>query len=367
MEKIPVTILSGFLGAGKTTLLNTLIKNNPEKKFGIIENEFGEISIDSELVVGADDGIFELANGCVCCTLNEDLIEVLNKLLSSEKKIEHLIIETTGIADPGPVALSFLSDYKIQNVFRLDAIITLADAEHIEQQLQDNEEARKQVAIADLILLNKTDKINDSHKEYLFQLLSSINPMAKIAAAHYGKVEDVDILNLGGFQKASVLTTKFEEIEQIAKRKSFDNLKISDTAVNTTLISTSKNKPHTAIKSYSFVFNESLDILKFNLFIQYFLSQKNIVIYRIKGILNFYGVDEKFILQAVNNQFVSESGGEWGKEERVSKIVFIGKKLDKELLQEGLQICHFDKPFTPSEYYPRLAAFLKKIEELKAD
>src|SRR6187402_984934 len=155
-NRIPVTILTGFLGAGKTTLLNHLIKEYPEKKLAVIENEFGEINIDSELIVSsADNNIFELSNGCICCVLNDDLVNLLYELLESKKVFNHLIIETTGMADPGAVALNFISDFGIQQKYRLDAVVALADAINLKSQLAETEEAAKQLAIADFILLNK--------------------------------------------------------------------------------------------------------------------------------------------------------------------------------------------------------------------
>lgn len=368
MNRIPVTILSGFLGSGKTTLLNHLIKKHPEKKFAIIENEFGEISIDSELVVGAKDGIFELANGCICCTMNGELINVLDKLLASYNDVDHLLIETTGIADPTTVAMGFLTDYKIQSVFRLDGIVALADALFIQQQLVSREEVSKQIAVADVIVINKTDLVSEDIRLQLSEVVRLYNPFARIVESNHGKTEGTDLLNISGFNKESVLKLRFEGIADEKSDNKFSKIKLAGaSAPNSSLIDPHKQTPssHASIRSYSFIFPEDLDVLKFDLLMRNLLNRKSPEIYRVKGILNFYAIEEKQIFQAVNSHFSSEYAGKWGDEERISKIVFIGNNLNKELLEAGLKICHFDKPFTPSEFYPQLQDLISRLDRLE--
>jgi G3E family GTPase len=349
-RRIQVTIITGFLGAGKTTLLNHIIKQNPNKKLAIIENEFGEVGIDSELVIGAQDGIFELSNGCLCCTLNNDLIEVLNKLLKQAKKIDHLIVETTGIADPGPIAMSFLSDYTVQEAFRLNGIVTIVNAEFIEQQLEDQEEACKQVAEADLILLNKIDRVESYSKDSVKNIIKRMNEDAEILECNYGSVEGLNVLELNSFSKEAILT-KFEQKYKHRKEQKYIPVAASNT--NSSLLHGNlKPISHSAIRSYSFTFSEPLDPLRFKIWIGMVLNMQACPVYRSKGILQFRDLEQKIIFQAVNNQYVTEGGGEWVSSDRKeTKIVFIGKNLPKELLEHGLKVCTSDKPFDPREFY----------------
>ena len=346
-ERIPVTILTGFLGAGKTTLLNQLIRENPGKKIAVIENEFGEINIDSDLVVGVEDGIFELSSGCVCCELNDELITVLQKLIKTHPGIHHLVVETTGIADPAPVAMSFLADETIQSAFRLDAVITLVDARFIEQQLEDQEEACKQVAIADVVLVNKTDKVDAYQKETVTNIVKRMNNQALIRESAFGKVEGIDLLNLKAFSRENILNAKIETPS--LGGLSF-NAFSSPLEKSPALNPNQKTQLHSDISSCSFVFPEPLDLLKFDIWMRMLLNDVAFKIYRVKGILNFKDYKEKLVFQSVNNQYVSESAGNWGNEERISKIVFIGKKIKKEILAQGMAICCSDKPYEPSEF-----------------
>lgn len=355
-SRIPVTILTGFLGSGKTTLLNRLIKDNPNKKFAIIENEFGEVGIDSELVVGVEEGIFEMSNGCVCCTLNDELITVLFKLIDRKEKIDHLIVETTGIADPAPVAMSFISDFKIKSIFRLDGIIALADAQYIEQQLENNEEACRQLAMADLVLVNKTDRVEPYLKETAINIIRKMNSQAQVKECEFGKVAGLDPLNIRAFSREDVLPLKSDKDKEFHALSDYLNT-VKPTGVKSSpslQIPSFAHKNisrHRDIASHSFIFHESLDLLRFDIWLRSILNHTKFDMYRVKGILNFRGLNEKIILQGVNNQYLTESGGLWGEMERLSKVVFIGKNLDKEILLHGLKVCCSDKPFDPEEFY----------------
>jgi G3E family GTPase len=351
--RIPVTILSGFLGSGKTTLLNKLIKDHPGKKFAIIENEFGEVPIDNQLVIGADDGIFEMSNGCVCCSLNDELINILIKLINRPQKINHLIVETTGVADPGPVVMNFISDSNIKSLFRLDSVITLADAEYVEQQIENESVVRMQLTMADLILLNKTDRVDPYIKDTAFNLVSRMNSEAEIKECTYGTVTDIDLLNIRAYDQERVVNkqNKYEE-ERFSNASSFKPVKESMPTGGSVLY---HSRPaHQGISSHSFVFNEPLDILRFDIWLRMILNQKKFILYRIKGILNFNSLNEKLILQSVYKQYVTESGGPWNGEDRVSKVVFIGKNLDREILLNGLKVCCSEKPFVPAEFYAEI-------------
>lgn len=349
--RIPVTILTGFLGAGKTTLLNKIIKKNPHKKLAVIENEFGEINIDSDLVVEVSEGVFELSSGCICCELNDELEAVLLKIINSGKKIDHLVVETTGIADPAPVAISFLTNPGIQKIFRLNAVVALVDARFIEQQLEDQEEAGKQITTADVVIINKTDQVERYQVETVRNILLRMNESARIIEAAFGEVKDVDFLELNSFSRENI-------IEYIQKDKTrFSGLSFNPKAKNSSgpdsgLLGNHRKKQHyTDISSCSFVFTEPLDVLRFTIWIRMVLNDHAMKLYRVKGILSFRDQQEKLVFQSVNNQYMTESGGLWGDEPRESKIVFIGKNIDRSSLARGLEACTSSEEFDPEKFY----------------
>ena len=319
--RIPVTIITGFLGAGKTTLLNYLIKEYPDKKFAVVENEFGEINIDKELIVSSDNSIFELSNGCICCVLNDDLVNLLYELLESKKVFNHLIIETTGMADPGAVALNFISDFGIQQKYRLDGVVALADAINLKKQLDETEEAAKQLAVADLIVLNKISSVDTNGLEEVIDIIKNINNAALIVTCDFAAPKGTELLNLKAFSAKFVLATNFENF-------------IPDSIMKKGL---EKEHKHSDITSVSVVMKGKLHPIIFDNWITLMLFSSSI--YRIKGILNMDTFDKKFIFQAVGNQFVGELGPDWDGEERMNKMVFIGKKLDKKMIEEGFAKC----------------------------
>jgi G3E family GTPase len=206
--KVPVTILTGFLGSGKTTLLNRILSENHGKRIAVIENEYGEIGIDQALVINADEEIFEMSNGCICCTVRGDLIRVLGNLMKRRDKFDYVLVETTGLADPGPVAQTFFMDDEIREEFALDGIVTLVDAGHIEQQLGRSGESEEQIAFADVIVLNKTDLLGDAELDQLAARIHGMNKLARVLRCQQAAVPVEQVLELGAFDLDQVLTRR---------------------------------------------------------------------------------------------------------------------------------------------------------------
>ena len=314
--KIPVTIITGFLGSGKTTLLNRFIREYPEKKFAIIENEFGEISLDSELIIGIDNNnICELANGCICCTLNDDLADLLKDLLRSGKKFDHLLVETTGIADPSTVVQVFFSDYEVKTRYLMDSVICLVDTLNFSTSLKEGHEAREQVCMSDLILLNKVDLASPEMIRESREYIERLNPHASIMEGSFAVSEGDGLLDTYTYQTESVA------------RYALD-------------ISGSGNsgaKRH-EMGTHSYIFPGDFDIEKFSFWIEYFLSINQTSILRMKGILSFSGNPHKMVLQSVRNSFLLDDGDFWAPDqERINRLVITGRDLDFDEIGEALK------------------------------
>lgn len=314
---IPVTILTGFLGAGKTSLLNQLIANYPEKKFAIIENEFGEVPIDGDLVIGASDAIFELANGCICCSLNGELVETLEKLLDSGKVFDHLIIETTGMAEPDAVATAFVSDPGIQSAFQLDGTICLVDAVSVQETLAEREEAAKQISFADHIVINKSDDVQPHYLDALKSRLREMNPLADISLANYGHT-NAALLSLHAYE-VGPLEQRIRAVTQHDRHQ---------------------HHHHSDVTAHSFTFEQAFDLLTFIHWSKVLLMIQGKNIYRIKGILNVGKEVSKMVFQSVRTQSAFTRAGDWPEgEPRLSRIVIIGKGLKREALEKALRSC----------------------------
>ncbi|MDX2266496.1 MAG: GTP-binding protein [Bryobacter sp.] len=214
-DKVPVTVLTGFLGSGKTTLLNRILTEEHGKRIAVIENEFGEIGVDNELVIGAEEEVFEMNNGCICCTVRGDLIRILGNLMKRKDRFDYILVETTGMADPGPVAQTFYADDEMQSKLRLDGIVTLVDAKHIWQHIDDSEEAKEQIAFADVIILNKSDLVPAAELDLLEKRIHNMNAQAKIYRTTNAAVEVDKVVNVGGFNldRAMEIDPKFMEPE----------------------------------------------------------------------------------------------------------------------------------------------------------
>lgn len=328
-NKIPVTIITGFLGSGKTTLLNNLIKKHPEKKFAIIENEFGEIGIDGGLIVGASDNIFELANGCICCSLGEGFYETIVELLKNARNFNHLLIETTGIADPDSIINSFIASDDMQARFKIDSVVCLADALNMEDLLEETPEVRKQLALCDMVLLNKIDEVGKEYVQQLTKLIAEINPMATIYPVSHASITQINLLN--------VFTFSVKEVEK--STLSFRNLSISTSKELGTASFLQKNtstKHKHDIKSEGFAIPGSFNYEKFMFWMQNYLFFNRSNLFRVKGIISFKDMPERYICHAVQSNLMIEQGELWGDEARFNKLVFIGKKIDRNKLEDSL-------------------------------
>jgi len=331
-DKIPCSVLTGFLGSGKTTLLNHILEKNHGKRIAVIENEFGEVGIDDALVKGGamaeEENIVEMNNGCICCTVRGDLIAGLKKLIKNSKKsgktLDGVIIETTGLADPAPVAQTFFADDFVQQSMRLDGIITLVDAKHIIQHLDEEKpegvenEAVEQIAFADRILLNKCDLVDseDELKE-VEKRIRAINESVAIKHTTNSEVDMDFILGIHGFSLDKIID--------------MDDAFLED----------SHNHVHDPrVSSVGITVKGEVIQQKLNQWISWLLKEKGVDLFRSKGVLAVKGMKQKFVYQAIHMLFANSMEGEWGPdEERVCKMVFIGKNLDREELTKGFMGC----------------------------
>ncbi|TVQ15716.1 MAG: GTP-binding protein [Bacteroidetes bacterium] len=329
-ERIPVTIITGFLGAGKTTFLNHILLKYKNTRFVIIENEFGELGVDGDLLINENIPVYELVNGCICCSLNNDFYSALQLILEKPDVIDHLLIETTGIADPSQVIDLFISNEHIRNNFIVNSVICLTDSTLLATTLDNEPEAIKQIALSDIVMLNKIDLLQSAGTEELKTMISEINPMAEILETSHAHTNGSPILSTKAYS--------CQHIEQ--STLSFDNLKIS-------LSDIFKNNHHNGVENIAlkhtiraegFLFNECFDKELFNIWISSLIYFNQNSLYRAKGILYFKNSKKKYIFQAVKGSCVFEEGSEWKEgESRFSKIVFIGKFIDRSEMENKLE------------------------------
>ena len=444
-EPIPVTVLTGFLGSGKTTLLNRILTEEHGHRIAVIENEFGEIGIDNELVINADEEIFEMNNGCICCTVRGDLIRILGRLIKRRDQFDRILIETTGLADPGPVAQTFFVDDELASRFRLDGIVTLVDAGHVDLHLEDSDECIEQIAFADALILNKTDLLTESDRlDALEERLRKINSMAEIRRAVQANVPIASLLDLGGFnldraialdpnfldpeypfewggitdlaagtyrlifqpgndasiqavilpgrdrpqlkehQEAAVLLYS-NDPEAIGGGASFApaaalrQIHLSEEGPTEVLLKIPEGGPYAfflehfpaefeleiqdtgtgeattwreerayiddhehddTVGSVGLRLTGSLNPALLNRWIMNLLTTQGEDIFRMKGVLSLDGHDERFVFQGVHMLFDGEAQRPWKPgEERTNELIFIGRNLDRQALEEGLKQC----------------------------
>lgn len=314
ISKIPVTVLTGYLGAGKTTLLNNILTEKHGKKIAVIVNEFGEIGIDNQLVLDADEEILEMNNGCICCTVRGDLIRIISKLLERDR-FDQIVIETTGLADPAPVIQSFFVDEILYKHTELDAIVTVVDAKYI-QDHWDSSEAEEQIAFADIILLNKTDLITTEELVNLINKLRGRNAIAKIYPTQNCQIDISLILGMGAFDLKNALTIDPQFLEEAAHEH--------DETVGAVAIANSG----------------TVNGDKLNRWLYQLVQSFGQDIFRMKGILNVDDEDRRFVFQGVHMTLDGRPGKPWKPEEtRTNELVFIGRNLNEAQLREGFLTC----------------------------
>lgn len=349
-EPIPVTVLTGYLGAGKTTLLNYLLTQNHGYKCAIIINEFGAVSIDNQLVVGADEEILELNNGCLCCRVRGDLIRSLNDLINRKKRFDYVIIETTGLADPSPVAHTFMAS-ELADKLRLDGIVTVVDARHLEKELNDGPEPRAQIAFADVILLNKTDLVFPADLERVEKRIRSMNSLAQIYRTHNSQIEPAKILNVKARELTAPLTVHKEE-DHHHHHHHDHNHKCDEHCDHDHDHDHGHDHGHShehgelhhhhdeSVRSFYIEEDRPLDLPKLEAWLSELLKTLGADIYRSKGVLNIKGQPKRVVFQGVQMLFDAVPERFWNaNEKRKSQLVFIGRELDEKKIRTGFEGC----------------------------
>ncbi len=349
MSLIPVTILTGFLGSGKTTLLKRILTEAHGQKIAVIENEFGEENIDNEILVNdTQENIIQMNNGCICCSIREDLRETLQLLAAKKRKglldFERVVIETTGLADPGPVAQTFFMDEEIAEQYLLDSILTLVDAKHAPTQLNDRQEARRQVGFADQIFISKADLVAEDEVQALMHRLKHMNPRAPQKAVHFGEVAISEVFDLRGFN----LNAKLDIDPDFLKADEHDHAghdhadgEHCDHPSHAHEVGHGHHHHHDDdVKSFVFRSERPFDAAKLEDFLGAIVNIYGPRMLRYKGVLNMQGTDRKVIFQGVHQLMGSDLGPAWGADEqKLSKMVFIGIDLPKDIFLQGLEQC----------------------------
>ncbi|MEB3187031.1 MAG: GTP-binding protein [bacterium] len=342
-DRIPVTVLTGYLGAGKTTLLNHVLTADHGKRIAVIENEFGEAGIDQALVIGAQEEIFEMNNGCLCCTVRGDLIRILGNLLRRRDRFDHVWVETTGVADPGPVVQTFFTDAEIQSHFRLDAILTVVDAVHLQQQLDRSPEVRTQLAFADVVVLNKSDLVSPEALDGVERTVRQIRPGAHMIRASRGAVALDDVLDRRSFELDRVL----EHLEALPEHDAHGHAHEAEHDHGESCApgcdhdhEAGTSRHDEQVVSVSLTMPGQVDPAAFNRWMSGLLQSRGPDLFRFKGLLDLSGQARRMVFQGVHMLFDHAPGPEWQPgEARRNVLVFIGRHLDREELSRGFEGC----------------------------
>jgi G3E family GTPase len=315
-DKIPVTVLTGYLGAGKTTLLNRILTEPHGKRYAVIVNEFGEIGIDNDLVVNTDEEVFEMNNGCICCTVRGDLIRIMDGLMKRKGKFDAIIVETTGLADPAPVAQTFFMDQDVSDAARLDAVVTVADAKWLSDRLKDAPEAKSQIAFADVIVLNKIDLVSSDELDAVEARIRAINPYAKIHRTQRAQVPIAEVLDRNAFDLERIIELEPDFLEEGHHHHHDEDM-----------------------QSVSFRTGE-VDPERFMPWISDLTQREGPNILRCKGIVAFPDEPKRFVFQGVHMILDGDLQQDWKPgEKRESRVVFIGRDLDADAIREGFLAC----------------------------
>ncbi len=314
--KIPVTLITGYLGAGKTTLLNRILNEQHGKRYAVIVNEFGEVGIDNELVVGADEEIFEMNNGCICCTVRGDLIRIISTLIKRAEGFDGIIIETTGLADPAPVVQTFFVDEEVREKVHLDAVVTVVDSRHFLDCVETEHEAAEQVAFADVLLLNKSDLVDSTQAVKVTERVRSLNRFARIHPTVESNIDLDQVLGCGAFDLGRIL-----EIEP-------DLLQGED-----------DHEHDQSIQSVSITATAPVSPEKFSEWIRGFIMERGVDVLRSKGILDVADHERRYVFQGVHMVMDSAWGAPWADTPRASRLVFIGRDLDPIALEKDFLAC----------------------------
>ena len=344
-DKIPVTVLTGYLGAGKTTLLNRILSEPHGQKFAVIVNEFGEIGIDNDLVVGADEEVFEMNNGCICCTVRGDLVRIIDGLMRRKGKFDAIIVETTGLADPAPVAQTFFVDENVGRKTKLDAVVTVADAKWLVDRLKDAPEAKNQIAFADVILLNKSDLVKPEELDEVEARIRGINPYARLHRTERCNIPLAEVLGRNAFDLDRILDIEPDFLKSDDHgHEHHEHEHEHDHGHH----HHDHGHQHGGLKHYhdeemqslSLSTDKPLDAQKFFPWVQGLVQKEGPSILRCKGILSFKEDPKRFVFQGVHMILDGDHQREWKDgEKRTSRAVFIGRKLPEDLIRTGFESC----------------------------